>query len=76
MSEQKTRKAPPRAPSYDPVLVEDLAEAVYRDQLGAKDAASMVEKDADGGAKLRRRAQAYAPVVRATLAALEARNAA
>ena len=69
------RKAPPRPPGYDPALIERLAERVYRQQLGAKGAASMVEKDKDDGAKLRRRAQAYAPIVRATLDALHAENA-
>jgi hypothetical protein len=66
-----TEKKPlPRAPAYDDALIADLAEAVYRIELGPKDAASMVEKDKDGGTKLRRRAQAYASVVRATLDAL------
>ena len=64
------RKATPPRPAYDPALIERLCERVYRNHLGAKDAASMVEKDKDGGAKLRRRAMAYAPTVRATLDAL------
>ncbi len=68
-----TEKKPiPRAPTYDAALIADLAEAVYRIKLGPKDAASMVEKDKDDGTKLRRRAQAYASVVRATLDALYA----
>jgi hypothetical protein len=68
-----TEKKPiPRAPTYDDALIADLAEAVYRIELGLKDAASMVEKDKDDGTKLRRRAQAYASVVRATLDALHA----
>jgi hypothetical protein len=66
------RKPVPRPPSYDAATIEALAEAVYRRQLGPKDAAAMVEKDQDDGAKLRRRAQAYAPVVRDTLDALAA----
>lgn len=70
-----TEKKPiPRAPIYDDALIADLAEAVYRMELGPKDAASMVEKDKDDGTKLRRRAQAYASVVRATLDALRARQ--
>lgn len=60
----------PRALAYGPGLVEDLAEAVYRERLGETDAAAMVAKDRDGGVKLRSRAQAYAPIVRATLDAL------
>jgi hypothetical protein len=64
------RKPIPRAPTYDAAIIEDLAEAVYRAELGPKDAAAMVEKDQDGGVKLRRRAQAYAPIVRSTLDAL------
>lgn len=68
-----TNKKPiPRAPVYDDALIADLAEAVYRIELGPKDAASMVEKDKDGGVKLRRRAQGYASTVRATLDALRA----
>ena len=65
------RKAPPRAPTYDDAMIADLAERVYRAALGPKDAASMVAEDQDDGVKLRRRAQAYAPVVRLTLDALK-----
>lgn len=65
------RKAAPRAPAYDDAMIADLAERVYRAELGPKDAASMVEKDQDDGTKLRRRAQAYASVVRLTLDALK-----
>jgi hypothetical protein len=64
------RKPIPRAPTYDAAMIERLAEAVYRRQLGERDAAAMVEKDGDDGTKLRRRAQAYAPIVRDTLDAL------
>jgi hypothetical protein len=64
------RKPLPRAPRYDDARIEDLATAVYRKELGEKDAMSMLAKDNDGGTKFRRRAQAYAPVVRSTLDAL------
>lgn len=69
MSETK-RKPIPRPPTYDPAEIERLAEAVYRAMLGPKDVAHMLDKDKDDGTKLRRRAQAYAPIVRATLDAL------
>ncbi len=64
------RKPIPRAPTYDAAMIEALVEVVYRRQLGEKDVASMIAKDGDGGVKLRRRAQAYAPIVRDTLDAL------
>jgi len=64
------RKLPPRAPKYDDALIEDLAISVYRKELGEKDAMSMMAKDNDGGTKFRRRAQAYAPIIRSTLDAL------
>jgi hypothetical protein len=66
------RKPIPRAPVYDAETIARLSERVYRIELGEKDAALMVEKDRDGGAKLHRRAQAYASLVRSTLDALHA----
>ena len=63
------RKMPPRPLSYDPSMIARLCERVYRDRLG-DDAARMVAKDKDDGAKLRRRAMAYAPIVRSTLDAM------
>ena len=63
-------KLPPRVPKYDDALIEDLAISVYRKELGEKDAMSMMAKDNDGGTKFRRRAQAYAPIIRSTLDAL------
>ena len=65
------RKPIPRPPTYDPAVIEDLCDAVYRIRLGPGDTASMLRKDGDGGAKLRNRAQSYAPIVKATLQALE-----
>lgn len=70
MSDTKKTKAP-REPEHDPELVARLAERVYRSQLGEKSAASMVEKDGDGGVKLRRRSVCYATIVKATLDALK-----
>jgi|LakMenEpi03Aug12_release.lakeMendotaPanAssembly.Ray.scaffolds.fasta_scaffold1733284_2 hypothetical protein len=64
------KKPIPRAPRYDDAMIEDLAIAVYRQELGEKDAMSMLAKDNDGGTKFRRRAQAYAPIIRSTLDAL------
>lgn len=65
-----THKPAPAPRAYDPTFVEDLAVEVYKIELGPKDAASMMAKDGDGGAKLRRRAQAYASIVRSTLDAM------
>lgn len=68
--EQK-RKPIPRAPTYNADQIEELADAVYRALLGPLDVAAMLEKDKDGGQKLRRRAQAYAHIIRATLDVLK-----
>jgi len=67
----------PRPPEFRPdeTLVADLAEAVYRDRLGAGGAEQMIAADEDNGQKLRGRAQIYAPIVRSVLVALEARKA-
>lgn len=63
------RKAPPRPLAYDDAMLGRICERVYRDRLG-EDAQRMIEKDADGGVKLRRRAMTYAPIVKATLDAM------
>jgi hypothetical protein len=57
-------------PTFDPDYVRDLSEKVYRDRLGADDVVSMIEKDQDGGAKLRARAASYDGLTRAYLKAL------
>lgn len=57
-------------PTFDPDYIRDLSEKVYRDRLGADDVASMIEKDNDGGAKLRSRAGLYDGLTRAYLKAL------
>jgi len=49
----------PPPPKYDPETVRDISVAVYKVRLGRDDADRMLKKDADGGAKLRRRAAAY-----------------
>ena len=59
-----------KAPRHDPELVARLSERVYRARLGQKGAASMIEKDRDDGAKLRRRATIYAPLVSDVLDAI------
>lgn len=63
-------------PRFDAELIRDISEAVYRIRLndpsgggpGAVD--RMIEKDGDGGKKLRGRAGAYDVVTRAYLEAL------
>ena len=61
---------PPKRVPHDAALIERLCERVYRSRLGSRDAANMVAKDQDGGAKLRSRAMAYEATVRATLDAV------
>lgn len=68
------RKPIPRPPTYEPAEIERLAVEVYKRRLeddAPGNVARMLEKDADGGVKLARRAQSYAPVVRAVLDALQ-----
>jgi hypothetical protein len=65
-----------REPDHDPALVAALAERVYREKLGPKDVAAMLAQDGDGGAKLHRRAQGYAPIVRLVLTAIRQHEAA
>lgn len=71
---KRARKAPPRPMTYDDALIARLCERVYRARLEG-DAEKMIEKDGDGGAKLRVRALAYGPVVRATLDAMQQEQA-
>jgi hypothetical protein len=51
--------------------VRDVSEKVYRHLLGEEDARRMVEKDGDGGAKLRSRAGSYDQLTRAYLKVLQ-----
>jgi hypothetical protein len=55
--------------SFDPELVRDISERVYRLELGDDDARLMVEKD--GAEKLRRRAKQYDHLTRSYLKAIE-----
>ncbi len=50
-------------PPMDKSRVLDIAEAVYRDRLGERDTARMIQDDRDSGQKLRQRAKAYVPLV-------------
>ena len=56
--------------TFSPSYIRDLSEKVYRSRLGARDAASMIEKDRDSGEKLRSRAGSYDPLTRAYLDAI------
>lgn len=65
---------PPRRPEpeFDPVRVRDVSEVVYRERLGERDLKGMLEKDGDGGKKLRERAGAYDTLTRSYMRALNA----
>lgn len=56
----------------DQEFVRDISEAVYRERLGAADAAAMIEKDGDQGQKLRERAASYDSMTRSYIRALQA----
>ena len=59
--------------SHTPEQIRDISEKVYRlrlEQDCAGNVACMIEKDGDGGKKLRNRAGAYDPLTRCYLAAL------
>ena len=72
MSEEpKARKV--RPVEFDPEMVRDISEAVYRDHLGPADVVSMIEKDKDAGQKLRARASCYDTFTRSYLRVFEAR---
>lgn len=64
------RKAPPRPLTYDDAMIARLCERVYRARLNGE-ADQMIAADGDDGTKLRRRAMAYAPLIRATLDAMQ-----
>ena len=48
-----------KRPTWNPEFIRDLSEKVYRASLEGDDLQRMLEKDADGGVKLRGRAQYY-----------------
>ena len=59
-----------REPEFDPEHVRYISVAVYRRELGEEDLRRMLEKDGDGGIKLRERASSYDRLTRSYLAAL------
>lgn len=62
-----------RKPSFDPEYILDISEKVYRIRLEQDckgNTQKMLDKDNDGGKKLRNRASAYDPLTRAYLSAL------
>lgn len=68
----ETRKG--RVAEFDPVMVRDISEAVYRERLGADSVTNMLEKDGDGGAKLRERSASYDGLTRAYLRVIRAQE--
>ena len=56
--------------TFDATYIRDLSEKVYRGLLGDDDVQRMIEKDKDGGVKLRNRAGAYDLLTRAYLKTL------
>ena len=59
-----------RVQDFDQAVVRDLAEAMYRLQLGDGDTRSMIKQDGDEGQKLRDRAQINDPFARTFLTVL------
>lgn len=49
----------PKIPTWNLEFIRDLSEKVYRVMLGDDDTKRMIEKDEDGGKKLRSRAGSY-----------------
>lgn len=60
-----------REPEFDSTYVDRITNLVYRDRLGEKDTASMLQKDADNGEKLAERSKFYEPMVRSVLRVLK-----
>lgn len=62
-----------REPEFDPEMVRDLSEKVYRDLMerdnGEGTVARMIEKDGDNGEKMRARSSSYDRLTRAYLRA-------
>lgn len=52
-------KVKEKEPTWNPDFIRDLSEKVYRASLDAGDVERMIEKDKDGGVKLRNRAGCY-----------------
>jgi hypothetical protein len=65
-----------RKPAFSSELIRDISERVYRIKLedssggGSGAVQRMIDRDKDGGEKLRNRAGAYDPLTRAYLEAL------
>lgn len=59
-----------REPEFDPTRVRDLSVEVYKMSLGEDDTRRMLEKDDDGGVKLRERAGSYDALTRRYMRAL------
>ncbi len=60
----------PEAKKYTAEHIRDISEVIYRKRLGPDDVKRMIEKDADGGNKLRARASVYDWLVAEVLEAL------
>ena len=56
-----------REPEFDPKMVRDISEAVYRERLGDGGAERMIEKDGDQGEQLKDRAGSYDSLTRSYL---------
>lgn len=66
-----------KRPAYDPDEVRDISEAVYRTRLEDEckgNVDRMIEKDNDGGKRLRGRSGAYDPLTRTYLDILSERS--
>jgi hypothetical protein len=74
------KKGEKHVPEFDPVLVRDISEAVYKDRVDDgghkkyKDHLAMIAKDGDNGEKLRERAGSYDPLTVTYLRALKAKG--
>jgi len=67
MIKKKPTKTEASATGFSAEYVRDVSEMIYRDRLGEKDVASMIEKDGDGGVKLRQRAGCFDSLTRSYL---------
>lgn len=63
-----------RIQHFDPEIVRDFAEGLYRNELGEGDTRSMIRKDGDNGEKLRVRAGSYDSYARSFLTVLRNRG--
>lgn len=59
MELEKPMNDKPKIPTWNLEFIRDLSEKVYRVMLGDDDTKRMIEKDEDGGKKLRSRAGSY-----------------